>query len=108
MPKRGDPPVDNRPPVLRITKLDTRVDKAMSVALTLEDPDGHAAVGVVTVGPFTLKMDRPGAFTATVSTADWPEGDLPVDVVLCDGWTKANYSLGPITVSHEQPSGQSP
>ena len=22
------------------------------------------------------------------------------DAVLCDGWTKVNYSLGPVTVAH--------
>jgi len=101
-PLKGDAPVNNRAPIVRISALDSHVDTTLHLSLTLEDPDGAASVGIVKVGPFTLKMDRPGAFIADVDTSAWPEGSLPVDVVLCDGWTKANYSLGPVTVMHAQ------
>jgi len=101
-PLKGDAPVDNRAPLVRISELDSHVDRTLHLSVNLEDPDGSASVGIVKIGSFILKMDRPGAFIADVDTSTWPEGALPVDVVLCDGWTKANYSLGPVTVAHVQ------
>jgi hypothetical protein len=99
-PLKGDAPVANRAPIVRISALDTHVDKTLHLSLNLEDPDGSASVGIVKIGSFTLRMERPGAFIADVDTSSWLEGSLPVDVVLCDGWTKANYSIGPVTVAH--------
>jgi hypothetical protein len=104
-PLKGDVPIDNRAPVVRILQLDSHVDKSLHVSLVLEDPDGAAAVGIVTIGSFVLKMDRPGAFIADVDASSWPEGPMAVDAVLCDGWTKATYSLGPVTVAHLSNSG---
>ena len=101
-PLKGDAPVDNRAPVVRISELDSHVDRTLHLSLNLEDPDGSASVGIVKIGSFTLKMNRPGAFIADVDTSSWPEGALSVDVVLCDGWAKANYSFGPVTVAHTQ------
>ena len=85
---------------MRILELDNHVDKTLHLSLVLEDPDGSAAVGIIKLGSFVLKMDRPGAFLADVDTSSWPEGPMAIDAELCDGWTKANYSLGPLMVSH--------
>jgi len=99
-PLKGDAPIDNRAPVVRVLELDNHVDKILHLSLVLEDPDGSAAVGIITIGSFVLKMDRPGAFVADVDASPWPEGPMALDAVLCDGWTRANYSLGPVMVSH--------
>jgi hypothetical protein len=99
-PVKGSYPPDNRPPTLHLTT-DTRVvDQRLNLSAVLEDPDGQSAIGVLTVGDYTLKMDRPGAFTATVDTSNWPAGDAAIAATVCDGWSRARYDLGGVSVLH--------
>ena len=101
VPEKGPAPLQNRAPVVSLSRLNRTADKRVSLSANLEDPDGHSAVGVLTIGTFTLRMDRPGIFAADIDTSKWLEGDTPVQAVVCDGWTTASYNLGTIAITHE-------
>jgi hypothetical protein len=100
-PSRGLAPTSNHPPVVQIRAETLFADKRWSIWAIVEDPDGEAAVGLLTVGDFQLKMDRPGAFIIDIDTSRWPAGEVPVHAVACDGWTNVDYALGTITVQHK-------
>lgn len=97
---KGLPPVGNRPPAVHLTETGLTVDKQLTMSIVLDDPDGQSAVGVLTVGDFKLKMDRPGAFAVTIDTSEWEDGEIAIQATVCDGWDKTSYGLGAITVSH--------
>ena len=98
--EKGPPPIGNRPPVVHLAETALTVDKRLVISVVLDDPDGQSAVGVLSVGDFKLKMDRPGAFSVTVDTSEWDDGDLSVQATVCDGWGNASYALGTVTVLH--------
>jgi len=100
LPEKGTRP-ENQAPVLRIASLSRSVDRALSYSVIVEDPEGQSAVGVLTIGSFKLKMNRPGAFAGAIDTSSWPEGEAAVQAVVCDGWTNAAYTLGTIVISHQ-------
>ena len=100
--EKGPAPTGNRPPIVRMGDFVSSADKRLPISVTLSDPDGQAAVGVLTVGNFKLKMDRPGAFSGTIDTSTWDEHDFVIQATVCDGWDQASYTLGTVTVLHEE------
>lgn len=100
LPQKGTRP-ENQAPVLRIASLSRTADKALDYSVIVEDPEGQSAVGVLTIGSFRLKMNRPGAFAGAIDTSSWPEGEAAVQAVVCDGWTNAAYTLGTIVITHQ-------
>jgi hypothetical protein len=91
-PQRGPEPNGNRPPVIRVTTSNRLVTtNSFNLSVVLEDPDGDSAVGVLTIGDVTLKMDRPGAFSIDIDASLWPLGPTPVQATVCDGWRRTSY-----------------
>ena len=86
-PRKGAYPEGNRPPTIRLTADTRQVDSRFTFSALLEDPDGQSAIGVLTIGASTLKLDRPGAFSAILDTSGWPPGDVPIAATVCDGWS---------------------
>lgn len=99
-PQKGPFPAGDRPPTCRITNATRVIDAKLDLGVVVEDPEGESAVGFLTVGDTRITLDRPGAFSAVMDTSAWPEGDVPVSAVLCDGWNRATYELGSFTVQH--------
>lgn len=99
-PEKGVTPTGNRPPIVQFSEQPTSADRKLEFSLVLADPDGESAVGMFTLGPFALEMDRPGAFAVNIDTSGWPEGDVKVGSVVCDGWSSATYDLGTIAIRH--------
>ena len=99
-PIKGPIPAGNRLPVLSVRDLASSADTRLRFSAVLEDPDGESAVGIITIGDVKLKLDRPGSFTFDLDTSIWTEGDLPVGATVCDGWDKATYGYGSISVAH--------
>lgn len=107
-PDKGPFPSNNRPPTVRITSPSRIVDTRLDLGVLVEDPDGDSAVGVVTIGDTKINIDRPGAFSASLDTSTWLDGELPVSAALCDGWNSATYGLGSFTVKHARDLAVSP
>jgi len=76
-PRKGGTPVGNARPTIRITSPSRVVKKVFTLSVLLEDPDGESAVGALTIGDVTLRMDRPGAFSIVVDGSQWGLGRFP-------------------------------
>jgi len=98
-PVRGSAPAGNHLPGVRITSPSRVVKRWFTLSVVLEDPDGESAVGVLTIGDVTLRMDRPGAFSIGIDAAQWGLGRVTVQAVVCDGWGHAAYDLGYFVIS---------
>jgi len=98
-PLRGPAPAGNRLPIVRITSPSRVVKRAFTLSAVLEDPDGESAIGVLTIGDVTLRMDRPGAFSIAIDGGQWGLGRVTVQAVVCDGWGHAAYDLGYFVIS---------
>jgi hypothetical protein len=97
---KGDLPYPNLPARFRLYQDSGPADRTLDITAAIEDPDGDPVVGVLQLGDFTLKMDRGGAFSATLDTSSWPAGEHAVTAVLCDGWSAASYAVGTLVVKH--------
>jgi hypothetical protein len=100
-PTRGLPPAGNGRPHISL-RAPRFANGKLPIHVVVEDPDGEAVVGVVKVGSVTLRMDRAGAFSATVDTSEWPEGRYPINAVVCDGWGSSALRLGVVDVLHDE------
>jgi hypothetical protein len=99
-PVKGSVPSTNRLPTIQVDRDPGPADARLRLVITLDDPDGESAVGLVAVGGHQLKLDRPGRTFVELETAGWPSGELPVSAVVCDGWDRATYGLGKVTILH--------
>jgi hypothetical protein len=101
-PAKGAPPATNRPPTIDIAHVPVTADQRLTFTAVLDDPDADPIVGVIeAMGADTLfAMNRAGAFTVDLDTSAWPAGARRLSAVLCDGWTKATYDLGSVTIEH--------
>jgi hypothetical protein len=99
-PVKGLPPVGNRLPTITTNNLPNVANGTFSFTALVDDPDGDPVVGVVEVAGFAFLMNRPGSFAVTFDASTWPAGTVRPTAVLCDGWAKATYDLGPIQISH--------
>jgi hypothetical protein len=100
-PVKGPRPPGDRAPIIRVTSPTRVVKKHFILSVVLEDPDGEAAVGVVTIGDgqVTLRMDRPGAFAIEIDASQWGLGPVKVQGQACDGWTRPTFDLGKFIIS---------
>jgi hypothetical protein len=101
-PQKGTVPPDNRPPTIRVTSADRTVRNVFTLSVDVDDPDQDSVVGILTLGDVTLRIDRPGSFSAVIDASQWPEGSAPMTAVLCDGWQRALYdeaTLGAFVVA---------
>lgn len=99
-PTLGLPPAGNHRPEILVSGGSAVGDKSLSLSVVLSDADNESVVGALKIGDQTLWMDRPGAFTGTVDTTNWPDGIYPVAAVLCDGWDNVTYPLGNAQIAH--------
>jgi len=99
-PVKGPPPAGNRAPTISTGKLPEVVNGTLSFTAVVDDPDGDPVMGVVEVAGLAFLMNRPGAFAVDFDASSWPAGTVRPTAVLCDGWTKATYDLGPIQIQH--------
>jgi hypothetical protein len=99
-PAKGAPPAGNRPPTITISHVPVSADHRLTFTAVLDDPDGEPAVGVIKIAGVLFAMDRSGAFSVDLDSSTWPAGPQRLTAVLCDGWTKAIYDLGPVTIQH--------
>ena len=98
-PQKGPEPTGNRPPVIQVVTSNRLVTaNSFNLSVVLEDPDGDSAMGVLTIGDVTLKMDRPGAFAVNIDASQWPAGPAQVQATVCDGWRQATYDLGSFAI----------
>lgn len=100
-PVRGPRPPGDRAPIIRVTSPTRVVKKHFILSVVLEEPNGEAAVGVVTMGDglVTLRMDRPGAFAIEIDASQWGLGPVNIQGQACDGWTHATFDLGKFVIS---------
>jgi hypothetical protein len=98
-PVRGLAPAGNHLPAIRITSPTRVVKRRFTLSAVLEDPEGEAAIGVLTIGDVTLRMDRPGSFSIAIDASQWGLGRVAVQAVVCDGWGHAAYDLGYFVIS---------
>jgi len=99
-PVKGPSPSGNRAPTIMTSGLPAAADGTLSFTATLADPDGDPVIGVIEVAGFAFLMNRPGSFAVSFDTHDWPAGSQRPTAVVCDGWTKATYDLGPLLIQH--------
>ena len=99
-PAKGAPPAGNRPPTIDIAHVPVSADQRLDFTAVLVDPDGEPVVGVIEIGGAVFAMDRSGAFSVDFDSSKWPAGAQRLSAVLCDGWTKATYDLGSVTITH--------
>jgi len=90
-PQKGTLPPDNRPPTIQVTSADRTVKDVFTLSVDVDDPDQDSVVGILRIGDVTLRIDRPGPFSAVIDASQWPEGSAPMTAVLCDGWQRALY-----------------
>jgi hypothetical protein len=99
-PVKGPAPAANRAPTISTSQLPATADRTFSFTAVLDDPDGDPVIGVIEVAGLAFLMNRPGSFAVAFDSSAWPTGTLRPVAVLCDGWTKATYDLGPVQVKH--------
>jgi hypothetical protein len=99
-PQLGMPRNNHKPAIALPDPLASNVDDHLDLTLIVDDPDGESVVGVLQLGPQTRRLDGPGAFHLTVSTASWSTGRYPATATLCDGWAPVSYALPEIVVVH--------
>jgi hypothetical protein len=101
-PAKGAPPANNHAPTITIAHVPVSVDQRLNFTAVLDDADADPVIGVVKVtGASTaFAMNRAGAFSVDLDASTWPAGTERLSAVLCDGWTKATFDLGPITIKH--------
>lgn len=107
-PERGSAPAHNLPPTLQVQGFPTAVDRSLAFTAVLSDPDADAAIGIIRVNDAAgnelafLHMNRTGSFAVSFDASTWPAGAVTLDVVVCDGWTKAEYNdfFANVIVSH--------
>jgi hypothetical protein len=97
-PIKGTAPPGNRPPVLRVTAAGLSQRNRYGMSMVLDDPDGDAAVGLLTIGDdnagkVTFSMNRPGAFSVDFDISQWPLGLPPIQATVCDGWNWATLPI---------------
>jgi hypothetical protein len=90
-PLKGPPPIENTPPTIRVTSASRQVSGSFTLSVVLEDADGDSAVGILSVGDVTLKLDRAGTYDIEVDVSQWPPGPMPVAATACDGWRQVTY-----------------
>jgi hypothetical protein len=100
-PVKGTPPADNLPPTLELYGYPATADKSLAFTAVLSDPNDDAALGVIEVNGLWFHMNRTGSFSVNYDSSSWPTGPQPVHVVLCDGWTKAEYELSTVQITHK-------
>jgi hypothetical protein len=103
-PPLGFPREGNRRPQIRL-EAPRLADANLRFTALVEDPDGEPVVGVLSIGEATLRMERAGSFSTTLSTSTWPAGRYPISAVLCDGWDSAAYRLDVVDVVHSDAQG---
>jgi hypothetical protein len=99
-PSKGPPPQDNEPPSIEVGMLPATVNGRLQFTAVTTDPDGDPVVGVIQIANTTFAMDRSGAFSVDLDSSAWAAGTQRLTAVLCDGWTKQTYDLGPVRVQH--------
>jgi hypothetical protein len=99
-PTKGPPPAGNRVPTITTSKLPAVANGTFSFTAIVDDPDGDPVVGVIEVGGEAFLMNRPGSFAVKIDSSSWPAGTVRPVAVLCDGWAKATYDLGPVQIQH--------
>ncbi len=98
-PVKGPPRADNQWPIIEVFGLPAGVTRRLRFTALLSDPDGDPVIGVIKVPGALFLMNRAGAFDVDLDARSWPAGTQQLSAVLCDGWTKASYELGPIDVA---------
>lgn len=99
-PVKGPAPTDNHAPTISTSQLPASADHDFAFTAVLDDQDGDPVIGVIEVAGFAFLMNRPGSFAVDFDSSAWPAGTLRPVAVLCDGWTKATYDLGPVQIKH--------
>ena len=101
-PAKGAPPADNHGPTVAIAHVPVSVDKSLTFTAVVSDEDADPVIGVIEVSgvPTAFGMNRAGSFSVALDASAWPAGTQRLSAVLCDGWTKATYDLGPVTIKH--------
>jgi hypothetical protein len=99
-PTKGPPPAGNHLPTIRTSRLPEVANGTFSFTAIVDDPDGDPVLGVIEVAGAAFLMNRPGSFAVSFDASAWPAGAVRPTAVLCDGWTKATYDLGPVQIKH--------
>ncbi len=100
-PVLGTPSRENRRPQIKVVgDLECTVGDTLDFTVVVDDPDDEPVVGLLSLGPETIKLDGPGSFHVRVDTAGWETGRYPGVASLCDGWDQACYTLPEIVVIH--------
>jgi len=102
---KGERPYNNAPARIQLYGNLTSADRSLDLTAVVDDPDGDPVVGVLNIGDpanggLVLKMDRAGAFSATIDMSAWVPGQLALSTVLCDGWSSVHYLLGTLAIDH--------
>lgn len=93
-PLLGAPRPAQRLPTLELTSGPASpLGDTLDFTVLVEDPDGEAVVGVLKLGPETLKIRGPGSFHVRLDISRWPAGRYPAAAVLCDGWGQIRHAL---------------
>jgi hypothetical protein len=99
-PVKGPAPSQNRAPTISTNGLPAMADETLTFTASLEDADGDPVIGVIEVAGYAFLMNRGGSFAVDFDSSSWPAGVVRPTAVLCDGWTKATYDLGPLEITH--------
>jgi hypothetical protein len=100
-PLKGEPQRDNHRPDIQLGGDSSVANARLAFTAVISDPDNESVVGVLKIGDVSLKMDRPGAFAATLDTSAWPAGLYPISATICDGWDSVTYDrLGNVQIRH--------
>jgi hypothetical protein len=92
---KGQRPYNNGAARIQLYGNLASADQSLDLTAVVEDPDGDPVVGVLNIGDpnnggLVLKMDRAGAFSATIDTSGWAAGPRAISTVLCDGWSSVH------------------
>jgi hypothetical protein len=101
-PIKGPPPAGDRAPTITVARLPFTADARLAFTAIVDDPEGEPVIGAIALGDLRFLMNRSGSFAVDFDTTGWPPGAQRLTAVLCDGWQRVTYDLGPVQIAHAQ------